>query len=486
MKKTVKKLILIALVFLMCIGSSMCVCAEGAYPEENLQARYIKDIAKTVSKLYKFGVTEEELYEAAVDYVMNENPELLEGAIRSMLGSLDKYSGYLDSQEVESFGNYIDRNYVGIGITITREIDYLEVTEVTPGGPAEAAGFLPGDKILSIDGEDARKFNIDMAAERVRGEEGTSVTITVLRGDEELTYTVIRAVVSVASSAYTIIDDIGYIKIVSFNHTTVDEVKKAFAEFDVAGIKKIIADVRDNPGGELQSVLKVLYKIIPDRMPITTIDYNGDERDLVFNSGADFKKTDRRYAVLVNKSTASAAELFAGAIRDNGLGTVIGEKTFGKGSVQEFLWLASLGGLNLGDIKLTVAEYVLPGGEKVHGKGITPDIKIKNKYVPLVNEEFLPIKFEAKYRVGDSGDGVKAIEQRLSGLGYQVGEIDGFFDEALELATYTFQADMDLFPYGVMDITTQTHLDNAANEAEVLNDLQLEAAFDYFKKKAVK
>ena len=485
MKKTVRKLITAVLVFLMCIGPA-AVYAEDARPEENLQARYIKDIAQAVSKLYKFGVTEEELYEAAVDYLMKENPELLEGAIRSMLGSLDKHSGYMDRQELENFGNYVDRNYVGIGITITREPDYLEVTEVTMGGPAEAAGFLPGDKILTIDGEDARKFSIDIAAEKVRGEEGTSVTITVLRGEEELTFTVVRAVVSVASSAYSIVDDIGYIKIVSFNHTTVDEVKKAFADFDAAGIKNIIADVRDNPGGELQSVLKVLYKIIPDGKPITTIDYNNDERDIVFKSGASFKKTDRRYAVLVNEGTASAAELFAGAIRDNKLGTVIGARTYGKGSVQEFLWLASVGGLNLGDIKLTVAEYILPSGEKVNGKGITPDIRIKNEYVPLVNEEFLPIKFEAKYRVGDSGDGVKAIEQRLSGLGYQVGEIDGVFDEALELATYTFQADMKLFPYGVMDITTQNYLNNAADEAEVLNDLQLDAAFDYFKKKAVK
>lgn len=485
MKKTVRKLITAALVFLMCIAQG-AVYAEGSRPEENLQARYIKDIAETVSGLYKFGVTEEELYEAAVDYVMNENPELLEGAIRSMLSSLDKHSGYLDRQEMESFGNYVDRNYVGIGITITREPDYLEVTEVTLGGPAEAAGFLPGDIILTIDGEDAKNFSIDMAAEKVRGEEGTSVTITVLRGEEELTFTVIRAVVSVASSAYTIVDDIGYIKIVSFNHTTVDEVKKAFADFDAAGIKNIIADVRDNPGGELQSVLKVLYKIIPDGKPITTIDYNGDERDIVFNSGANFKKTDKRYVVLVNKGTASAAELFAGAIRDNGLGTVIGERTYGKGSVQEFLWLASLGGLNLGDIKLTVAEYILPSGEKVNGKGIMPDIKIENEYVPLVNDEFLPITFEAKYRVGDTGDAVKAIEQRLRGLGYQVGEIDGVFDATLELATYTFQADMDLFPYGVMDITTQNFLNNAANEAEVLNDLQLDAAFDYFTKKAVK
>ena len=154
--------------------------------------------------------------------------------------------------------------------------------------------------------------------------------------------------------------------------------------------------------------------------------------------------------------------------------------------MQEFLWLKSVGGLNLGDIKLTVAEYILPSGEKVNGKGIKPDIKIKNEYVPLVGEEFLPIKFEAKYKVGDSGDGVKAIEQRLDALGYQVGEIDGVFDEALELATYTFQADMNLFPYGVMDITTQTHLNNVADEAEVLKDYQLEAAFDYFTKKAVK
>lgn len=486
MKKLSKKVLAILLSSGICIGSAMPVLAENARPKETLESSYIKSIVDEVTDRYRFEVNKEELYEAVIDYVMNENPELLEGAISAATSGLDNYSGYMDRETLSGFGDYIGQNYVGIGIEITREPGYLEVASVMLGSPAEAAGFKVGDKIVAINGEDATSFSIDMATSRVRGEKGTEVSITVLREEQKITLTAKRAEVAASTIHYTKVDDIGYIKISKFNSLTAVEMTNALAYFDHHGIKKLVFDVRDNPGGELLGLLRCLYQLVPQGKLLTTIDYNGEDRDLTYYSKADFKTTDRKMVVLINKNSASAAELFAGAIRDNGLGVLIGERSHGKGTVQEFLGLRSMGGLELGDIKLTVAEYSLPGGDFIHKKGIKPDIEVKNELSPLVTDEFKPITFEAKFKVGDSSDSILAIEQRLSAFGYQVGEIDGKFDAELELATYSFQEDAGLYPYGVMDITTQNFLNNIANEAKVLNDLQLDAAKAYFKEKAVK
>ncbi len=485
MKHMRKRILGFFLAFALIVSSCMPAFAEdSARPEENLQARYIKDIVREVAKQYRFDVSESELYEAFTAYVMNEHPELLEGAIRAVTSDLDPFSGYYSRDELVGFGQFIEPNYVGIGIEITRAVGCLEITGVTPGSPAEAAGIKAGDQIATINGEDATHFNIDMAAERVRGEEGTTVNLGILREDQLLSFTVTRANIASITVTYETVDGIGYMKISQFNSTTPDDVKAALSSFDSQGVKQIIADVRDNPGGELNSVLKVLYQIVPEGMPLTTIDYNGEERDVTFCSNAKFKETDRTFVVLINENTASAAELFAGAIRENKVGITMGVRSYGKGTVQEFMGLNSLGGEKLGDIKLTVAEYTMPSGESIHKKGVEPDIEVKNQYTPFETEDLAPMVFEGKYTVGDSGDGVLAIEQRLDGLGYQAGELDGVFDEELELAVYSFQSDAGLYPYGVMDITTQTYLKNVCAEMKVLHDLQIEAAWDYFKDKA--
>lgn len=481
MKQMMRKIAALAaacmLTAVFCLSAS---AQESAQPQESLQSRYVKDIVREVAKQYRFDATESELYEAVVDYVMGEHPELLEGAIRAATSRLDPFSGYFDREELSTFSGLLESNYVGIGVEVERMPGYIEFTGITKGSPAEQVGLEVGDRLLAVNGEDATGFSIDMAAQKIRGEAGTTVELTVLRGEQTLTFQVVRAKIANKTVYYDLLDGIGYLQITKFNSETPVEVREALGYFDAAEVKKIIVDVRNNPGGELQSVLKVLYKFVPRDMPLTTIDYNGEEKDVTYRSSADFTTTDRQLAVLVNEETASAAELFAGAIRDNKLGVLIGRTTYGKGSVQDFMGLRSLGGEKLGDIKLTVAEYTLPNGECIHKKGITPDINVKNKYAPLVSEDFEPMDFAAKYTVGDSGKGVLAIEQRLDALGYQVGEIDGSFDAELALATLSFQDDAGLYPYGVMDITTQTYLNNISEEAQVLQDLQLEAALDYF------
>ncbi|MBQ4516046.1 MAG: PDZ domain-containing protein [Clostridia bacterium] len=486
MKKLSKKIIATVLGASIGICSALPAFAESAQPAETLESSYVKAIVDSVAERYRFNADKELMYEAVIDYVIGENPELLEGAIAAATSGLDQFSGYMDRETLSGFGDYISQNYVGIGVEITREPGYLEVAGVMMGSPAEAAGFKVGDKIIAIDGEDATGFSVDMAASKVRGEKGTQVAITVLRDGQKITLVANRDAVSASTLHYAKLEHCGYIKISQFNASTPMELEKALAYFDNHGTKKLIFDVRDNPGGELLGLLRCLYQLVPQDKLLTSIDYNGEDQDISYYSKAKFKTTDRKIVVLINKNSASAAELFAGAIRYNGLGVLMGERSHGKGTVQEFMGLRSMGGLKLGDIKLTVAEYSLPNGEFIHKKGLEPDIPIENKLLPLVSEDFKPITFEAKFKLGDSGESILAIKQRLDALGYQVGEVNDVFDKELELATYSFQQDAGLYPYGVMDITTQNFLNNVADKAKVLKDLQLDAAVAYFKEKAVK
>ncbi len=486
MKRMKKGLAVIcaALVFVMSVSAP--AFAEKTRPKETLASLYIKEIANLVSEQYRFGAEKETMYEAVIDYIMQEHPELLEGAISAALSGLDDYSGYLNRKELENFDNIVDPSYVGIGVELEIMPEFIEIVSVMRNGPAAEAGVKAGDRILEINGEDASGFSIATAREKIVGVAGREIRLTLLRENEVFTVTMHTRKVSTESVYYTIVDRIGYIQIARFGTQTPYEVQEAFDKMNYEGIKNIIFDVRGNPGGQLSSVLNTLYKIVPSRKLLAVIDYYEGRNDTKFYSNAKFTTTDNQYLVLIDGDSASAAELFAGAIRDNKLGVLMGERSFGKGTVQEFAGLRSVGGFKLGDIKLTVAQYLLPGGECINKKGIVPDIRVKNEYRPVYREDFMPMVFDAKYSVGDEGDAILGIEQRMDALGYDVGEMDGVFDEALFQAVHQFQKDEGLFPYGVMDITTQTFLETTVQEKEVLVDLQLEAAFDYFTEKAGK
>lgn len=475
MKNIRKKGIALLLTVLLLTTSFCSVFAEEA-KEDSLEAHYIKTIVSTLAERYRFDITEKELYEAVMDYVMEKHPELLEGAIAAASGAMDPYSGYFDRESLQGFTQTINQEYVGIGVTVERQIGYVQISSVSPDGPAEKAGMLAGDRIMKVGGTDVTSYGVQEIADIIKGEAGTPVDITIERNGQEKTFTVIRAAVSSSTVSFRNLDGVGYLKISRFNSTTPDDVKEALRAFEYQDIKKIVIDVRNNPGGELGGVVKTLDLLVPKGKTLTSVKYNDERLDMTIKSNASFTRSDRELVVLANENSASAAELFAGAIKDNKVGTLVGVKTYGKGSVQEFLGLRSQGNLELGDIKLTVAEYFLPNGESIHGKGIEPDVKVKNRTVPVDTSAFEPMAFEAKYEEGDTGKGVLAIKQRLDVLGYFVGTVDETYDAETAVAVSTFQKQTKLYPYGVMDITTQTMLNTIITEAKVLVDEQLDYA----------
>ncbi len=443
-------------------------------------ARYIKAIINKIAEDYRFEADKQAMYEAVLDYVMSVDPQLLEGSISAVTDTLDDYSEYFTREQLEAFVQAVDQVYVGIGVTIQETERGIEVLEVNPEGGAFEAGMQVGDVIVEVEGENVVGKSTDEVVLVVRGKEGTSVNLKILRGEEEIALTVVRRLVGVETVGYTVEEgNVGYIYISTFASSTVDSMEKALADLEKRGVKKLIIDVRDNPGGELGSVINILGMFVPKGKTLTKIEYNDARYNVEYKSNAKFTlRPNRKIIVLANENSASAAELFTGCLQNLGLAKVVGVQTFGKGSMQEFMQLISPPGMALGDIKLSIAEFTKPDGGKINGIGIEPDVWVKNTMVPYDSSGLTPMTMSNRYSVGDEAQDVLAIEERLEVLGFYTGKVDGVFDNATKKATEQFQEYMELSVYGVMDYTTQNALNNEIIDAEVEEDRQFNTAYE--------
>lgn len=465
------------------LAGVMLLAPQATFAKETpgeTSARYIKAIINKIAEDYRFEADKQAMYEAVLDYVMSVDPTMLEGAITAVTDTLDDYSEYFTAEELQNFMYAVEQVYVGIGVTIQQVDNGIEITEVNPDGGAFQAGVLVGDIIVEVDGENIVGQSTDEVASKVRGEEGTFVNLKVLRDEEELVLTIQRRLVGAETVGYTVEEGgVGYIYISTFSSSTVASMEKTLEEMRLRGINKLIIDVRNNPGGELSSVIDILSMFVPNGKTLTKIEYNNARYNVEYKSKADFtKRPNRDIIVLANENSASAAELFAGCLQNLKLAKVVGVQTFGKGSVQNFMRLLSPPGMPLGDIKLSVAEFTKPDGGQINGVGIEPDVWIKNVYEPYDASGLTPMTLSARYSLGDEATDVLAIEERLDVLGFYTGKVDGVFDSFTQKATEEFQAYTNLFVYGVMDYTTQNALNNEIEKAEVEVDRQFEKAYE--------
>lgn len=477
MKKIRKILatLLAAVIFIMPQGATLVNAAET--PGQTA-SRYIRAIINKIAEDYRFDADKDAMYEAVLDYVMNMDPTLLEGSIKAVTDTLDPHSDYFTQEELEQFVNVVEKAYVGIGVTIERVPEGIKIVEVNPEGGAFDAGMQIGDVIFQVEGQGIVGLELDEASALIQGDEGTMVNLKVHRGDADVELSVQRRRVLAETVGYTVEDNgIGYIYISKFALSTPESVEKALADIEGQGIKKLIIDVRDNPGGDLSSVIDILSLFVPKDTVLTKIEYNDERFSTELKSNAKFKKApDRKMVVLVNENSASAAELFAGAMQNLGLAKVVGATTYGKGSMQEFMRLINPPGFQLGDIKLSVAEFTKPDGSKINGLGIEPDVRVKNVYEPYDASGLTPMTINDRYSVGAKAEDVRAIEERLTVLGYYTGNVDDTFDSFTASATEKFQSDLGLYAYGVMDYTTQNALNNEIDKVEVEIDRQFDAA----------
>ena len=304
-----------------------------------------------------------------------DTEKLIEGAIKGMVEALgDPYSVFMNQSEFRDFITALDGSFGGVGIVLSVDENTGEIIVVSPieGTPAYEAGILPRDVIVKVDDVDLTGKSLDDAVRLLRGKKGTQVTVYVKRGDEQelLEFQLTRDDIRVTTVNYEVLDDnIGYIKITSFDSKTYDEFKSALDSLINKGIKGLILDLRNNPGGSLYESVLIADEILGEGIIVYTEDRNKNRLEEYYSDG---DKISVPLVVLINENSASAAEIVAGAVKDHKAGILVGTKTFGKGSVQEIQPFENKTGM-----KLTIAKYYMPSGRCIDGIGIEPDIEVE-------------------------------------------------------------------------------------------------------------
>lgn len=300
---------------------------------------------------------------------------LIDGALSGMVDAIqDEYSGYMNPESFTSFSGSFSGDMEGIGAIIRSDMEagIIEIADVLPNGPAEKSGVRPGDVFISVDGEPVAGMSQTDLVTRVRGRAGTTVVIVFERGDKQLTFEIVRERFEIPSVFSEVLEDnIGYISFFDFNQRTRGQIDAALAEMNVNELKGLVIDVRNNPGGLLTSAIEVGSAFIPDGGVILH-EVFGNGEEITFQSDGSFANITVPIVFLVNERSASASELVAGAVQDYGLATIIGETTFGKGTVQQLRNLSNGGG-----VRLTIAEWLTPNRNSIQSNGVTPDIIIR-------------------------------------------------------------------------------------------------------------
>ena len=302
-----------------------------------------------------------------------DEEKLKEGAIKGYIEGLgDKYSEYISKENMEDYMADTTGNFVGIGIYMVQDNKSNKIMVLSPikGGPAEKAGIQPGDYIISVDDVDYAGDQMSVAANKIKGEAGTTVKIKILRDSETKEYELKREKITVNPVEGKVLDNnIGYLEFSSFDDGTAEELKNKYEELQKQGITSLIIDLRNNGGGIVKEALEIAdYILNKDDVILYEVDKN--DKETVEKSTND-PIINMPIVVLTNGNTASSSEILAGALKDHGKATIIGEKTYGKGVIQQLLTLPDGSGL-----KITSEEYLTPNKTKINGIGIEPDEQI--------------------------------------------------------------------------------------------------------------
>ena len=301
-----------------------------------------------------------------------DDQEALYGAMKGIVEHLDDpYTVFMEPTEVTQFEESLAGEFSGVGIEITIQDDILTVITPLIGSPAEAAGMLAGDKILSIDGESTEGETLSQSAMRIRGEIGTTVVLTVEHEDGTIEdISIVRDIITVEAVRHEPYQDgeIGYIRLMRFEDDTTRQLDEALGTFDLQNLTGLILDLRSNAGGLMNEAISVANRFVDEGVVLITQDRLSNQRKYYArgNNIPNFP-----VAILINRGTASASEIAAGAIRDNNMGILIGQKSFGKGVFQQLIEFNDGSAL-----KITTGEYYTPSGSVVNGVGLTPDIEV--------------------------------------------------------------------------------------------------------------
>lgn len=282
----------------------------------------------------------------------------------------DPYAAYYNEEETQSMLDSSSGNYCGIGAVFSQNLmtGVITVTRVYEGCPSYEAGILPEDILYMVEGEEITGQDLTNVVTKIKGEEGTEVTITMLRGEKTIDFTMKRQMIEVPTIEHEMLaDHVGYILITEFDGVTDEQFEEALAELETQGMKSLVIDLRNNGGGSVESVCNIADVLLPEGAIVYT-EYKGEEREA---RNSDKECLQLPMAVIINGASASASEILSGALQDYGAAKIVGTQSYGKGIVQSVLDLQDGTAL-----KLTTAKYYTPNGNDIHGVGITPDVEI--------------------------------------------------------------------------------------------------------------
>lgn len=314
--------------------------------------------------------------------------ELIYSAIKGTLRGLDPHSSFLDPDSYKDMQVETSGSFGGLGIEITLKDDILTVVSPIEGTPAYRAGLLTGDRIVKIDGLSTKDMQLSDAVKRMRGKPGTKVTISVVREGwgESKDFDIVREQIRVHSvREHDLGNGVEYIKLRQFQEQTAADLEAALEQASKNGMKSLVLDLRNNPGGLLTSAVEVSEKFVDDGKLVVYTEGRVRNQNMRFTAHGKRPYAKLPMVVLVNQGSASASEIVAGALQDWGRAMVVGQQSFGKGSVQTIIPLSDGSGL-----RLTTAKYFTPKGRSIHGKGITPDILVEAPKEPPAKERPLP------------------------------------------------------------------------------------------------
>lgn len=320
----------------------------------------VKAIRSMIQEVYIGEVDEKTLQES-----------MLKGYVA---GLGDPYSSYFTKEETKEFNEMTSGEFSGLGaiLNMNKDTQEVELVKIYKGYPADKAGLKAGDVVIKVDDTDVTGMTLQEVVSMIKGEKGTEVKITVTRGEgeEELTVTAVRDTVQVQTVDYRMLENqIGYIQVTEFDAVTAEQYQKAMDDLTQQGMTGLVVDLRGNPGGSLDTVCQMLDTMLPEGLIVYMEDKSGARTEETSDAEHQFTKP---LAVLVDGNSASASEIFAGAIQDYGIGKIVGTQTYGKGVVQQIFELK-----DGSSVKLTIAEYFTPKGRNINGKGITPDVKLE-------------------------------------------------------------------------------------------------------------
>ncbi len=325
------------------------------------------DTQKKLSKIQRI-VKEKFLYE-------EDSDALQDGILKGYVDGLDDvYSVYYDEEETKALQESTSGEYSGVGAVLTEDATtgVVTIVEVYEDSPAEKAGLKAEDILYKVDDTEVTGMDLSEVVSYIKGDEGTDVVLTVIRGDQsdEIELTATRAKIEAHTVSYKMLEDnIGYIKVTEFDTVTSEQYTAALDDLESQGMERLIVDLRNNPGGNVSTVCDMLDRMLPEGLIVYTQDKDGNKNEAASDEENQFTKP---LVVLMNGNSASASEIYAGAIQDYGLGKIVGTQSYGKGVVQQIF--------DLGDgtsLKLTIADYYTPNGRNINGQGITPDVEVE-------------------------------------------------------------------------------------------------------------